>query len=77
MKQYLWVGIALLFVNANAAGFGDIDRETDSFLSDLRGASGSDDEFGDDDDLLDDVFALFHLRLASFRITNEMPRMPV
>ena len=50
MKKYLWAVMVVLFVSANASGFRDIDIETHSFLSDLREAAGSDDEFLDDED---------------------------
>ncbi|NOR56059.1 MAG: hypothetical protein GQ531_07600, partial [Sulfurovum sp.] len=49
MKKYLWAVMAVLFVSANASGFLDIDKETHSFLSDLREATGSD-EFDDEDE---------------------------
>ena len=50
MKKYLWAGMVVLFVSANASGFRDIDIETHSFLSDLREAAGSDYDFLDDED---------------------------
>ena len=42
MKKYLWLGVAVLFVHVNASGFSNIDKETDSFLSDLRSVIGLD-----------------------------------
>ena len=57
MGKYLWIGIALLFVSGNAAGFKDIDKDAHSFLSDLREAAGGDDEFLDDEELDDDIDA--------------------
>ena len=50
MKKYLWAVMAVLFVSGNASGFRDIDKSTHSFLSDLREAGGSDDEFLDDEE---------------------------
>ena len=50
MKKYLWAVMAVLFMSANASGFRDIDISTHSFLSDLRAASGSDDEFADEEE---------------------------
>ena len=50
MKKYLWAVMAVLFMSANASGFRDIDISTHSFLSDLRAAAGSDDEFADEEE---------------------------
>ncbi len=50
MKKYLWAVMAVLFMSANASGFRDIDIKTHSFLSDLRAAAGSDDEFADEEE---------------------------
>jgi Sec-independent protein translocase protein TatA len=55
MKKYLWIGIALLFVSGNASGFRDIDKDTHSFLSDLKEASGSDDDLDDEEEINEDV----------------------
>lgn len=50
MKKYLWAGMAVLLVNINASGFKDIDKETDSFLSELRALVVSD-ELEDDEEI--------------------------
>lgn len=50
MKKYLWAVMVVLFMSANASDFKDIDISTHSFLSDLRAAAGSDDEFADEEE---------------------------
>ncbi|MCW8821781.1 MAG: hypothetical protein OQK45_06115, partial [Sulfurovum sp.] len=43
MKKYLWAGIAVLFMSANASGFKDLDNKANAFLSDLRKSVGDQD----------------------------------